>query len=164
MQFRFATINDLPVIVDIYNSTIPSNLTTADTEFVTVNDKLIWFNEHNSLKRPLWIVEINNCIIGWISLQDFYGRPAYNGTAEISIYLEENYRNKGFGKKMLSFTIEQCNKLDIHTLLAFIFQQNEASIRLFKSAGFEDWALLKEVALLNSTFANLIILGKKVTQ
>ena len=164
MQFRFATIHDLPVIVDIYNSTIPSHLTTADTEFVTVNDKLTWFNEHNSLKRPLWIVEINNCIIGWISLQDFYGRPAYKVTAEISIYLEESYRNKGFGKKMLAFTIEQCSQLNIHTLLAFIFQQNEASIRLFKSAGFEDWALLKEVALLNNTYANLIILGKKVTQ
>jgi len=164
MQFRFATIDDLPVIVDIYNSTIPSYITTADTEFVTVNDKLTWFNEHNSLKRPLWIVEINNYIIGWISLQDFYGRPAYKGTAEISIYLEENYRNKGLGKKMLAFTIEQCSQLNIHTLLAFIFQQNEASIRLFKSAGFEDWALLKEVALLNNTYANLIILGKKVTQ
>ena len=31
ITFRLATINDLPKIVEIYNSTIPSRIVTADT-------------------------------------------------------------------------------------------------------------------------------------
>ena len=57
VTLRNALIEDLQVIVDIYNSTIPGRMVTADTEPVSVNDKLRWFNEHNPEKRPLWIVE-----------------------------------------------------------------------------------------------------------
>lgn len=86
ITYRDASIEDLPVIVDIYNSTIPSRMVTADTKPVTVEERLAWFKEHNTSKRPLWVVEYEDEICGWVSLQSFYGRPAYNATAEISIY------------------------------------------------------------------------------
>ena len=109
-------------------------MVTADTELVTISDKLKWFHEHTGHKRPLWVVEdAAKKIIGWVSFQDFYGRPAYNGTAEISIYLDENERGKGYGKKCLIHAIEQCISLGIHTLLGFIFAQNKNSLRLFEN-------------------------------
>src|SRR6476620_11766079 len=98
MQFRNATIEDLPLIVSIYNSTVPGRMVTADTAPVTVADKLQWFNEHSPDKRPLWMIESATGIIGWVSFQDFYSRPAYDGTAEVSIYLSELHRGKGYGK------------------------------------------------------------------
>jgi len=36
MQIRIAEINDLAAIVNIYNSTIPSRMVTADTQSVSV--------------------------------------------------------------------------------------------------------------------------------
>jgi len=161
ITFRYATINDLPIIVDIYNSTIPSRMVTADIEPVTVDDRLDWFNEHNPEKRPLWTVEYRGKTCGWVSLQSFYGRPAYNATAEISIYLHENYRGKGLGKKVLNKVIEECPKLEIDTLLAFIFGHNEPSIRLFSNLGFEKWGFLPEIAKLDGIKRDLVILGKK---
>lgn len=158
---RIAKINDLPIIVDIYNSTVPGRMVTADTEPVLVDDKLAWFNEHNQ-KRPLWIIEYRGKTCGWASLQSFYGRPAFNATAEISIYLHENYRGRGLGKTVLRKVIEECPKLKIDTLLAFIFAHNESSIRLFSSFGFEKWGLLPEVANLDGIKRDLVILGKKI--
>lgn len=38
-------------------------------------------------------------IVGWLSFQDFYGRKAYDITAEISIYLDEKFRGRGYGKR-----------------------------------------------------------------
>ena len=90
MQFRNATLEDLPIIVAIYNSTIAGRMVTADTTPVPVASKVQWFHDHNKETRPLWVVENEvQKLIGWVSFQDFYGRPAYNGTAEISIYLDE---------------------------------------------------------------------------
>jgi phosphinothricin acetyltransferase len=163
ITLRNASIVDLPLIVDIYNSTVPSRMVTADTEPVSISDRLDWFNEHNPHSRPLWVVEYGGEICGWVSLQSFYGRPAYRATAEISIYLHENFRGKGLGKKILSKVIEECPKLEIDTLLGFIFGHNEPSIRLFSSFGFEKWAHLPEVAILDGTKRDLIILGKKIS-
>lgn len=162
MKFRNATIHDLPVIVDIYNSTIPGRMVTADTTPVSVDEKVEWFNKHNETTRPLWVVEDAECIIGWVSFQDFYGRPAYNGTAEISIYIHELQRRKGYGKKILAYAIQQCASLQIHTLLGFIFSHNTGSLQLFFQLGFEEWANLKEVAEMDGKRYGLKILGRKV--
>jgi phosphinothricin acetyltransferase len=97
-----------------------------------------------------------------MSFQNFYGRPAYSGTAEISIYLNEEVRGKGLGKLCLQKAIEESPKLKVHTLLGFIFGHNLPSVNLFKSFGFEQWASLPKVALMDDIYRDLLILGKKV--
>ena len=117
MVYRNATLEDLPIIVEIYNSTIGSREVTADTDPVSVADKLSWFHEHNPNTRPLWMIENENEIIGWVSFQDFYGRPAYDGTAELSLYLKEQHRNQGIGKTVVQYAISKCPQLGINNLL-----------------------------------------------
>jgi phosphinothricin acetyltransferase len=143
LHYRDATQSDLVRIVEIYNSTVPTRMVTADTELVTVESKQNWFEEHNSVNRPLWVVEnMKKEMIGWVSFQSFYGRPAYNATVEISIYLDPEQRGKGLGKEILQYCIENAVKFGVKTLLGFIFMHNEPSLKLFRNFGFEDWATL----------------------
>jgi len=163
IKYRDATHSDLDTIVNIYNSTIPSRMVTADTEPVTTESRMKWFDDHSSDKRPLWVVENeDNQIVGWMSFQSFYGRPAYNGTVEISIYLDENQRGKGLGKILLQHAIDTCPGLGIKTLLGFIFSHNEPSLRLFRNFGFEDWAILPNIAVLDDLERSLTIVGKRI--
>lgn len=163
LTYRDATIKDLPVIVAIYNSTVASRMVTADTEPVSVESKVKWFNEHSADKRPLWVIEDeNNSIIGWASFQSFYGRPAYNATVEISIYLDERQRGKGLGKQVLQYCIDTAPTLGVKTLLGFIFAHNGPSLKLFYNAGFKDWATFPDVAILDGIERTLKILGKRV--
>ena len=163
LKFRDALKTDLEKIVEIYNSTIPSRMVTADTEPVSVESRKKWFSEHNSAKRPLWVVEnSSNEIIGWVSFQSFYGRPAYDATVEISVYLATEQRGKGIGKQILQYCIDNANQFGIKTFLGFIFSHNEPSIKLFKSFGFEDWAMLPNVAELDGRERSLKILGKRI--
>lgn len=162
MIIRNASIADLPTIVSIYNSIIPGRMVTADIEPVTVEDRTAWFLSHTPT-RPIWIFEDeNNAIIGWASFKNFYGRPAYSGTAEFSMYLDENFRSKGYGLQILNYAIQQSPALQLHTLLGFIFEQNTPSIILFKKAGFEEWGHLPDVAILDEKSCSLKILGRKV--
>ncbi|RIJ66443.1 MULTISPECIES: GNAT family N-acetyltransferase [unclassified Rummeliibacillus] len=162
VTFRDANIEDLPTIVAIYNSTVASRMVTADTEPVSIEERTPWFNEHNPSKRPLWVVEYEGEICGWISFQSFYGRPAYDSTAELSIYLDEKFRGKGIGKLTLKHAIDACPSLKIQNLLGFIFAHNDASLHLFVDFQFEKWAHLPEVAELDGVKRDLIIMGKKV--
>ena len=161
--YRDATLNDLPKIVEIYNSTISSRMVTTDTEPVTVENRIKWFSEHTSDKRPLWIVENQNKnIIGWISFQNFYGRPAYDSTAEISIYLDSGQRGKGIGKQVLKYSVGTAKQFGIKTLLGFLFAHNVPSLKLFKHFGFEEWAILPDIAVLDGIERSLKILGKRI--
>ncbi|KQT35471.1 phosphinothricin acetyltransferase [Chryseobacterium sp. Leaf405] len=163
LQFRNANKEDLPKIVEIYNSTIPSRMVTADTENVSVESKLEWFKQHNSETRPLWMVEDQeNEIVGWVSFSSFYGRPAYHATVELSIYMDENCRGKGFGKKVLQYCIDNAGKFGVKTLLGFIFLHNEPSLKLFRHFGFTDWGVLPDVAVLDGVERTLVILGKRI--
>jgi L-amino acid N-acyltransferase YncA len=164
MRFRNAVATDLKNIVDIYNSTVESRMVTADTKPVSVESRVNWFNEHTPTKRPLWIVEQDNQTIGWISFQSFYGRPAYDSTAEISIYLHPSFRGKGLGKQILEYVIHNSSALGIKTLLGYIFAHNEPSLKLFRKFGFQDWALLPNIAELDSVERSLIIVGKRITK
>lgn len=160
--FRKAEIQDLPKIVEIYNSVIPSRLVTADLEKISVESRVKWFHEHHE-ERPLLIAENSeNETVGWLSFQDFYGRKAYEITAEISIYLNEKYRGKGYGKEILEYALQLAPKLEIENVLAFIFGQNKGSIALFEKFGFEKWGHFPGVAILDEKYTDLLILGKKV--
>ncbi|MFD2616006.1 GNAT family N-acetyltransferase [Terrilactibacillus laevilacticus] len=162
ITFRDAQLSDLQEIVDIYNSTISSRMVTADLEPVTVDNRKPWFEEHSPDLRPLWVFEMKGKICGWLSFQSFYGRPAYNGTAEISIYIHENYRGKKLGQYIVQEAMKACPRLKIKTLLCFIFGHNEPSLRLFNKFGFEEWANLPKVAELDGIERDLIILGKRI--
>lgn len=163
LKFRNATPEDLPKIVEIYNSTIPSRMVTADTEDITVESRVRWFHEHTPERRPLWMVEDQqDNVLGWVSFSSFYGRPAYNVTVELSIYMHENSRGKGYGKKVLQYCIDNAPKFDVKTLLGFIFLHNEPSLKLFRHFGFEDWGVFPDVAVLDGVERTLVILGKRI--
>ncbi|MEC5144080.1 Putative phosphinothricin acetyltransferase YwnH [Chitinophaga sp. 180180018-2] len=162
LQFRHAAITDLPRIVDIYNSTIAGRMVTADTDPVSVESRLPWFNAHNTTNRPVWMIDADGQNIGWMSFQSFYGRPAYNGTVEVSIYLHESSRGKGYGKKILQYAIGIAPQLAIDTLMGLIFAHNLPSIKLFMDMGFEEWGHLPEIAILDGEKRSLKIFGLKV--
>ncbi|WP_133648841.1 GNAT family N-acetyltransferase [Paraburkholderia flava] len=161
-SYRDATLDDLPAIVAIYNSTVPSRSVTADLEPVSVDSRVAWFHAHGPDTRPLWVVEQDGQIAGWLSFSDFYGRPAYRRTAEVSIYLGEIARGKGLGRQLLAASLAAAPKLGIDTVLGFIFGHNEASLRLFRGFGFDVWGTLPRVAVLDDIERDLVILGLRL--
>lgn len=159
---RIARVEDLPAIVAIYNSTVSSRQVTADTDPVTVESRHAWFAEHSPDRRPLWVAEQDGQVTGWLSYSNFYGRPAYAGTAELSIYLREDMRGKGLGRYFLTQSIAFAPQIGVHTLLGFIFGHNVPSLKLFDGFGFERWANMPRVATLDGIERDLVIVGKRV--
>lgn len=160
---RLATRADLPGIVDIYNSTVPSRMVTADTEPVSVASREAWFDAHLPERRPLWVCEAaDGRMAGWVSFSDFYGRPAYGATAEVSIYLDEAFRGQGLGRFLLEQAIAHAPKVGVTTLLGFIFGHNAPSLALFERHGFTRWGDLARVAILDGVERDLIIVGRRL--
>jgi phosphinothricin acetyltransferase len=159
---RIARREDLPQIVAIYNETIPSRVVTADLEPVSVASRVRWFEEHSPGFRPLWVVEVEGQVAGWLSFSSFYGRPAYSKTAELSVYVHTDFRNRGIASYLLTQAFTQAPGLGIDTFLGFIFGHNLASLALFEKFGFTRWGELPKVARLDGAERDLVIVGRRV--
>jgi phosphinothricin acetyltransferase len=157
-----ANWDDLTSIVNIYNSTIPGRMVTADLETVTVESKRKWFEDHSPDLRPIWVMKQDGQVIGWLSFQSFYGRPAYNATAEVSIYVAATHQGQGLGGILLQKAIEACPGLQIDTLLGFIFAHNQPSLKLLSKFGFAEWGFLPKVAKLDDIERDLVIVGRRI--
>ncbi len=162
MVIRDASVDDLAAIVAIYNAAIPGRMATADLEPISVESRRQWFTEHSPGARPLWVLQETGEIKGWLSLQAFYGRPAYHATAEVSVYVAPDGQRKGYARELVARAIERGAGLRISTLLAFIFGHNEPSLALFRSFDFETWARMPRIAELDGIERDLMILGRRI--
>ena len=163
--FRDATEADLPTIVEIYNATIPGRMVTADTEPVSVASRVPWFHAHDARTRPLWVLseaQDTAKISAWLSFNSFYGRPAYAPTAEISVYVAETHRRRGFGRWLVQEAIARAPECDVKTLLGLVWAHNAPSLQLFAGLGFTSWGHLLKVAVLDGVERDLEILGRRV--
>jgi phosphinothricin acetyltransferase len=159
LPYRIATRADLGQIVAIYNDTVPGRLATADTEPVSVESRLAWFEQHVPERRPLWVIDGAEGVRAWLSFSSFYGRPAYEGSAEISLYVHAAWRRHGLGAQLLAQAVAHAPALRLHTLLGFIFGHNVPSLALFERFGFRAWGRLPRVALLDGVERDLVIVG-----
>lgn len=161
MKFVKAEHADLPDIVHIYNEIIPSRLATADLKPVAVVDREEWFNSFTPTHPLYKILNDDNQIIGWVALEPFYGRPAYEHIAEISIYIDQNARHQGVGVQAINFVESRLHELGITAIVAYIFGHNFPSLKFFGKFDFEEWGRLPDVAELDGVKRDLIIMGKR---
>ena len=162
-KHRHATREDLPAIVEIYNATIPSRLVTADLEPVSVESRIGWFEQHKPNSRPLWVAEHDGRIAGWLSLSNFYARPAYHKSAELSFYVDETFRHRGLGSHFLTQATAHAPSLGIDRLIGFVFGHNQPSQRLLKKFDFRCWGNLPGVTRLDGIERDVIIFGRIIS-
>ena len=163
-ELRRATLEDLPEIIKIYNEAIIDGISTADSKVVNVEDKLEWFHAHTDT-YPILVKEYHGRIIAWISIQPFYANLfAYRHSARINIYIDKNFQGKKLGQQFLTEVIEQAKHSDIKTLLALIFADNPASLKLFKKIGFKEWGNLNRIATIEGVDKDLLLLGQRIVE
>lgn len=159
---RQAKRADLPRIVAIYNATIPSRRVTADTEPVTVASRVSWFETHQPEAHPLWVIEAGGDIAAWLSFSPFRARPAYDKTAELSIYIDQRFRQQGLGRHLLAEALAAAPALGLESLLGLIFGHNQESLALFERFGFARWGELPGIAELDGVRRDLVIVGRRI--
>ena len=162
MIIRDAVEADLPAIVEIYNAAIITRIATAQLEPVTVEDRRKSLGEHSPNRHPFWVMECDGAVAGWLTFKEFVPRCAYCGTAEISVYVGEEFRRRGVARRLLEEAIARAPSLAVNAMVGLIFAHNEPSLKLFERLGFERWGLLPRVARLDDVERDLVIMGRHI--
>lgn len=161
--FRIANLADLAAIVEIYNQAVPSRTSTARIEPVTVQERRSWFLEHDPLKYPIFVAEQTGQVIGWCKLSVY--RPerfALRFTAEISYYIDREYRHQGVGKALVGHVVANSSSFGIKNIVAVLIDRNDASRKLLEKLGFQQWGYLPRVLDFEGVECGEFYYGKRV--
>ena len=142
---RHATAKDLQATLDIYNEIIANSTAIFQYEPQTIEMRKAWFAEKKEKKFPVFIAEENNTIVGFSTFGQFRNWQAYQYSVENSVYVKADCRGRGIGKLLLQPLINAAKQMQLHTIIAGIVADNEASLILHKQFGFVEVAHFKEV-------------------
>lgn len=146
ISIRPAEIKDIEAITEIYNEAVLKTTATFDIEPKSVEEQTGWYKKHDG-NHPVIVSELQGKVIGWASLSPWSDRIAYAKTAEISIYVKEEFRNQGYGKKLMTKILDDGEAAGLHTIIARIADGNKVSIRIHEAYGFKHIGIMKEAGV-----------------
>ena len=145
-MIRLAEPKDLVAINDIYTQAIHAQA-TADITPISMPAREAWFQTHPADQFPIYVYEIDTKVVAWLSITAYRpGRMALRRSAEISYYVDEQFRHQSIASQLLKHALEQASELQLDTFIAIILENNLASIALMKKFGFAQWGHLPMVA------------------
>lgn len=155
---RHATEADLQAILDIYNEIIQNTTAVFHYDLQTLQARKEWFAQKQKEQFPVFVAEENNDIVGFSTFGQFRAWQAYQYTVENSVYVKAGQRGKGIAKSLMQPLIDTAKDMKLHTMIAGITADNEASITLHKKFGFIETACLKEVGYKFGRWLDLIFM------
>lgn len=141
---REAVEKDLPMLLSIYNAAIKETTATFDLDEQTLEERLVWFHKYGG-RYPLIVAEFEGIVAGYCHLSPFREKQAYARTVEISVYIDNQFKGQGIGKKLMEHIIDLGRTIGHHAIIAGITTGNDVSVHLHKKLGFEYVGTFKEV-------------------
>jgi len=160
--FRPTEPKDLPGLLSLYNYYVRTSTATFHTEEIdeaTFRDLLF----PGYPRFDSWIVQADGAVAGYVILARYKPREAYDGTAEVTIYLDSGFARRGLGSAALAFVETTARGRAFHNLLAIVCGENTGSLRLFEKHGYRQCAHYHEVGKKFGRWLDVISLEKVLT-
>jgi phosphinothricin acetyltransferase len=163
MNIRNAKTQDIEHINDIHNQVVHEKFKLAYLTPQTKDECLEWFREHNCKEYPIYVAEIDDAVVGFAYIDPYRpGRSALKQTAEISYFIDKDYRRKGIATRLIEYAESKCCELGIKTLFAIVIDNNESSVKLIEKCGYEKWGHLPKIAIFDGIEVGHLYYGKRI--
>jgi L-amino acid N-acyltransferase YncA len=149
VQIRLAERRDAAGIRAIYNHYVAESTALFDMVPRTLDEQVQWIDEHSGA-HPAVVAVVRgeddaDHVVGFGSLSPFRPRPAYSTTVENSVYVLGEHQGRGVGRLVLEDLLHLATLHGFHSVIARIAGDNEPSIALHASCGFEIVGTEREV-------------------
>jgi L-amino acid N-acyltransferase YncA len=144
LRFEKLTAEHLQDILDIYAWYVHHSTATfhmhvpdlAEMKSMVVFEKPV---------HQAFVIFQGETLCGYVLLRPYRTREAYDGTAEVSVYLRHDHTGRGIGGRAVSFIEDFARARGFHVLIASICAENRGSIRLFKKHGYRKCARYRQI-------------------
>jgi L-amino acid N-acyltransferase YncA len=140
----------------IYAEGIATRQATFETE---APSWLAWDAAHLPFARL--VARKGETVVGWAALSPVSRREAYAGVAEVSVYVAQDQRGAGLGRRLLEALIAKSERHGIWSLQAVMFPENAASVALHRRCGFREVGRRERIGKLDGAWRDTILLERR---
>ncbi len=156
---RNAKHEDIVFIQRIYNQGIEDRIATLETELKDLTFMDDWFERHQGRYQVI-VAEYKSHIIGWASLNVYNSRDAYKGVADLSIYIDREYRGKGVGGKLMEDIEDIARRNTFHKIVLSTFENNKLGQALYRKKRYREVGVFKNQGILDGRFVDVMVMEK----
>ncbi len=122
-----------------------------------------WDRMHLSHTR--FVAKFGNQIVGWVALSSVSERSVFEGVAELSVYIHNDFQGKGIGNALMCEAILVSESKGIWTLQSGIFPENIPSIRLHENHGFRRVGFRDKIGKMpDGTWRDIVMMERRSLQ
>ena len=136
-MIRPATAQDAQAIATLYNHYIQTTCITFEEEPVTAQIIQERMNDVAAQELPWIVAEYEGTLVGYAYAAKFHKRTAYRFAAETTVYLNPQFKGKGFGKLLYEVIIKSLREKNYNVVIGSIALPNANSVGLHESLGFK---------------------------
>lgn len=145
-----------PRVAEIYAEGIATGDATFETEVPTWEH---WDGMHLPDRRlGAWG---SGELLGWAALAPVSARPVYAGVTECSVYVAEEARGRGVGRRLLEALVRDSEQAGIWTVQAGIFAENAGSVALHARCGFRVVGIRERIGLRNGVWRDVLLMERR---
>lgn len=144
IKFREITASDFLAIKEIYDWYIENSTATFHTEPIQLKELQEFVFVNHPLYKSFLILHDHETA-GYCFLTYYKKRQAYDRTAEVTLYLKQEFHHKGMGRMAMDYLEERAREVGLKNLIGIITGENHGSIALFEKSGYTKCAHFKNV-------------------
>jgi len=160
-MIRLATVSDVSPILDIYAPYVRETTITFEYEVPALEAFQARFAGITE-KFPWLVWEEQGEILGYAYASLPFERAAYAWCAEPSIYLRQDARGRGIGKKLYAALEALLSQMGYQVSFAIITEENEASLAFHLALGYEKCAEMVKCGLKFGRWLDVVWLEKRL--
>jgi L-amino acid N-acyltransferase YncA len=145
-----------PAVEAIYAAGIATRNATFETATPGWD---VWDAAH--LPTCRYVLLLDGVVAGWAALSPVSRRAAYQGVAEVSVYVTETHRGRGIGAQLMNAVITGSEQVGIWTLQSTVFPGNETTLRLHERFGFRQVGRREMIARLDGEWRDTLLLERR---
>jgi len=150
LVIRDAQEGDVPPMVEIFNDYVMNCTASLEAEPESKHDRAVWLLDHKYSGLPVFVMaDVDlatgaETIIGFASLS-FLHKRAGEETVEASIYVLDQFRQSGFGEKLMDRLITAARERGSCGVVILTCAENQTDIYVARASGFDETGHLKKV-------------------
>lgn len=160
MKLRFASLEDVPSLLSIYERYISTEITF---EYVLPSQEEFARRVSSvSAIYPYLVAEEQGKLLGYAYAHRIAERAAYSWGAELSIYLHPDAAGQGLGRRLYGALMELLRLQGVRTVYGLVSSPNPASEGLHRSLGFRLMGIQQKAGYKNGRWADLLWFEKSI--
>ncbi|MDR2930074.1 MAG: GNAT family N-acetyltransferase [Propionibacteriaceae bacterium] len=145
VTIRYATASDRGELQAIFNHEVTSSTSSWEWLPLSNEDWHEWFQAHTDDDHVLLVAEVGGQVAGFAGYGSFRSKAGYVSTVEDSIFLHDRFQRHGLGTALLAQLLAEARLRSVHSMVAAVTSENQASLRLHTNLGFRQVGHLPQI-------------------